>query len=501
MEITVLEPGRKKLRNIKFRVRKIFHSNRFHTLREIIPLIDGIVVGNINTNEEVSFIGFFNEFNDINGSNCLYFLLDNKKELVEDAIKHGAVAVVSEYELEGTSYIKVSNIWDALKKVSGLYYGQFKGISSVVIAGSIGKTTTKEMTFEVFRKSRKAFSTPNNGNVFRYIAYEIQHMPYNTEVFVQEVDESYPDNAHNASILLKPHVAIITTIDKSHIGVLGSEEAVSNSILAVTDGMDKTDHVIVNLEDSKSSTVEYIPKAHTISIKNKEADCFADNIKSFSNRIEFDIVCNEYKSNGHVTLNCVGVHNVYNAMFAYMAGKIYGIPDKSIIAGLRKYRPMTIRQKVYKWMGKTIYADCYNASAKSVRAALKAVDTLVTGKKGRMIAILGDIAEIEGYEEDTYSLVAKALDKSNVNVLYTFGDTSSLIWDYVTRKFQGQHVESRDELLRILKKEVVSGDVVLLKASHSMAFEGLLKRAYPIAFVLGRLHYWKELLGYILQTV
>ena len=494
-----------RIRNFKFWFRHVTKRQKIVYLSDIEKICGSTVWKKSIENKRVSFIGFFNEFDDVYGRDCVYIHLFTEKDrewLAYRAVNHGAIAIVSSYQIGDLPCIVVDDVWRVLKEVSLLYLEGYSG-SKVAIAGSIGKTTTKEMVECVLSRKFKTFCTPNNGNVLKYLAFEIQHMPSKIEQFVQEVDESYPNNAADCSYVLQPEIAIITTIDLSHVSALGGEDKVKKAILDVTEYMPNNGTVIISADDPRSMESRFNQNVISVGIVNQTADCTASNIVSDDKSVDF--IINYLGENTSIHLNCPGVHNVYNAMFAFVAGKLSGMTNDRIRKGLKCYRPMSIRQNTYRAFGKTLYVDCFNASAKSVGAALAVLKRMRPRRNGRRIAVLGDIAEIEGFEEQTYRSIADQILESDIDLLVTYGKDSKSIWDNlrcdVCKTINGCHFEEKEKLEKYIKANLRSGDVILFKASHSMQMDSIVEKLFPITCACAALPYRIKTLRWLRKTV
>lgn len=493
-----------KLRNLRFAFRMKTGRQKKLTLADIEQFCGNTASFTAPSVREklVSFIGFFNEFDDVYGKNCVYIHLfpqNDQDWLAKRAVNHGALAVVSEYQIENLPCIVVEDVWKVLRELSRFYLRDYTG-GRVAIAGSIGKTTTKEMVEAVLAQRFKKFCTPNNGNVLRYLAFEIQHMPRNVEQFIQEVDESYPHNARDCSYVLQPNIAIITTIDNSHVGALGSEEAVEQAILDVTACMPEDGTVIISADDPKSKAAALQRRVVSVGVKDQSADCTATEIVSDGKSVDF--VIRFRGESAPIHLNCPGEHNVYNAMFAFVAGKLNGMKTAQIRRGLRKYRPMTVRQNTIRSLGKTLYVDCFNASAKSVGAALRVLQKMKPRGKGRRIAVIGDIAEIGDFETQTYQQIAGDILSCGIDLLVTYGTDSLQIWDnFGSVRPNGIHISDRSALLEYIKKSFCTGDVILFKASGSMHMDQIVRNAFPFAFFLAKLPYRIKSYLWLIQTL
>lgn len=493
-----------KIRNLRFAYRMKTGIQKKLTFAELEQLCGNTVSFASSSIREklVSFIGFFNEFDDVYGQNCVYIHLFHEKDrewLAKRAINHGALAVISDYQIDKLPCIVVEDVWQVLRELS-LFYFKDCTCGRVAIAGSIGKTTTKEMVEAVLGQSFKKYCTPNNGNVLSYLAFEIQHMPRRVEQFIQEVDESYPNNARDCSYVLRPNIAIITTIDNSHVGALGGEEAVERAIIDVTAYMPEDGTVIISADDSKSKAAKFKQTVVSVGIKDHGADCVASEIVSDGKSVDFTVSYMGEKARVH--LNCPGEHNVYNAMFAFVTGKLNGMKTKNICRGLRKYHPMTIRQNTYHAFGKTLYVDCFNASAKSVAAALEVLKKMTPKRNGRRIAVLGDIAEIEGYEDETYRVIAESVKNAKLDHLVTYGTDSKRIWNNLGEAApDGRHISDEAELVNYIKKSFHRRDVILFKASHSMRMEWIIEKAFPVTYNLAVFPFRKKTLSWLFKTI
>ena len=162
------------LRNIRFMIKKNL-SDKNVIVSDIMNICgDYKFNGKIDTDKEVSFVGFYNEFDDVYGKDCVYVHLFGKHEkerewLAKRAVNHGAIVVISDYQIEEIPCIVVNDIWKVLKDLSKFYLDRCS-CKTTAIAGSIGKTTTKEMVNCVLSQRFKTFCTPNNCNVLSYLA-------------------------------------------------------------------------------------------------------------------------------------------------------------------------------------------------------------------------------------------------------------------------------------------------------------------------------------------
>lgn len=452
--------------------KKKFRNNpdAFYTLEELckrlcvdIDSFDENVISKLST--KVSQVC---RYGDRFTHNCVAVqLYEDTDEVMLKAMNEGALICVSDHKIEGVPTIIVEKPAKFYADACCLYNDMTK-LHTIAIAGSIGKTTAKKMVQVVFRDNMRTLCDSGNANLLESIGYVCQHTPKNSEVFIAECSEDTPGMLTEMSKVLKPNIVIITPVDKSHILHYGSEENILNEIGSTADYLDENGICITSMDDDNTAGMFKDKRVIYVSAKTKEADYFADNITVDYDGLKFEVI--EKKSGNAYKVflkNTFGTHNVYPAMYAFAAGVESGIPYDRIIKGLQKYRSQGIRQNAYKTKGVVVYADCYNAVAKSVRSAVEGAQNIPV--KGKYVAVLGDIAEAGDFSESTHLEIADIVNKSKFKVFLAFGPQ---ICEAVKKtKFREDLVvipcENRKKLNANIRKYTKRGDLVLFKSSHS----------------------------------
>lgn len=334
------------------------------------------------------------------------------------------------------------------------------------------------MVDSVLTQEKQVCCEQGNYNTLHALCWVLTRVESGAELVLEEVDEKRLRNTEMCSLVLKPGIALITNIAEAHLGFYGSREALTDSFRGITAGMDETGVVIINGDDPSSVDARFNAKIITVGIYNEAADCRATNIRDTRHGTEFDL---SYQGKtAHVRLSLFGEHNVYNAMMAFVVGTLNGLKTESILQGLAAYRNSGIRQNICRLGQTLVYADCYNASSTSIRYALKCFESIAAGK-GKIVAVLGDIAEIDGFEEDTYREIAGFIDASGIDVLVTCGRDSEMIARYLNRKLETIHTSDLDELNACLSRLKKAGcRAFLFKASRFMQLEKSIRQAFPL---------------------
>lgn len=408
-------------------------------------------------------------------------LYEDTDQVMEKAMAEGALVCVSDHAIDGLPCIVVEKPAAVYADMCCALYDH--SLRTIAISGSIGKTTAKKMVDAVFRKNKRTLCDAGNANLLESIGHVCQHIPPKSEVFIAECSEDTPGMLTEMSKILEPNVVIITPVDKSHILHYGSEENILKEIGSIADCLTEDGVCITSMDDENTLGMFPDKTVVYVSAKNKDADFFADNVTVDYDGLKFEIV---EKATGNAYAirlkNTFGEHNVYPAMYAFAAGVAFGLPYEGIVKGLESYRSQGIRQNAYKTRGVTIYADCYNAVAKSVRSALNAAQNIPI--KGKYIAVLGDIVEAGDYSESTHLEIADIVNQSKFKVFLAFGPQ---ICEAVSKTtFRDDLVvipcgNDRVKLNANIRKYAKRGDLVLFKSSHS----GRLNLSISATFKIG----------------
>ena len=414
--------------------------------------------------------------------NCICVqLYEDTDEIMIKAINEGALVCVTDHKISGVPCIVVDKPATVYANICCLS-SAISSLNTVAISGSIGKTTAKKMMEAVFKNNRNTLCDSGNANLLESIGYVCQHIPAKSEVFIAECSEDTPGMLTEMSKILKPNIVIITPVDKSHMLHYGSEEKILKEIGSIADYLDENGVCITSMDDENTAGMFKDKKVIYVSAKTKDADYFAGNILVDYDGLKFDIIEKKSGNSYKVFLkNTFGTHNVYPAMYAFAAGVESGLDYDKIINGLEKYKSMGIRQNAYKSKGVVVYADCYNAVAKSVRSAVEASQNIPV--KGKYIAVLGDIAETGDLSESTHLEIADIVNQSQFKVFLAFGPQ---ICDAVKKTtFREDLVvipcQNRKILNANIKKYAKRGDLVLFKSSHS----GHLNHSILATFTMG----------------
>lgn len=397
-------------------------------------------------------------------------------DFIADVQKNGAKAVMCHKRVEcGIPVIYVKDTKKALLDLAREYRKSIENLTVVGLTGSVGKTTTKEMTYAVVSKKYNSLKT--EGNLNNEIGLPKTLFRLNSEIKAAVIEMGMSDFGEISRLTRTalPDIGIITNIGVSHIEHLGSRDGILKAKLEILDGMKKGSPLIINGDNDKLKTInneDY--RIIYFGIENENADVRAIDINEDGQNTEFSVVFGD--NTQKVKLPTVGIHNVYDALSAFTVGLELKIEPEKIAQALSEYEPSGMRQRIKDINGIKVIEDCYNASPDSQRAALNALKSV---KSERKIAVLGDMLELGDYSKQAHCDIGKYAAEKQIDMLFTFGEESKNITETAQKLGMDAFAfTDKTVLFNALKGELKKGDAVLFKASRGMKLEEVIEMLY-----------------------
>lgn len=397
-------------------------------------------------------------------------------DFAQKAMQLGAEAVITEKKVQDARCIIVDSTAKALLDLAGYYRDKFD-IPVVGVTGSVGKTTTKDMIELVVSQKYKTLKTQGNLNNEIGMPKTLLGLEKDTQAAVIEMGMSARGEISRMSMCCKPTVCVITNIGVSHLEKLGSQQNILAAKLEILDGAKRGAPLVLSMDDKflANAEVHGLRKVYYYSVKNKNCDVYAKNIINKDGGVSFDICFAEQTVRAR--LNCLGVHNVKNALAAFCVGLALDVPVKDILTGIQNFHTQGLRQNTTRKNGVNFVVDCYNAAPDSMKSSICMLDQVQTD--GKRYCILADMLELGEKSGEFHRLVGKYVANSHADRLYCYGELArNYIIGAVENGFDKSHCmhfSDRDELADYLKGKLESGDTVLLKGSRGMALEEVFK--------------------------
>ena len=388
-------------------------------------------------------------------------------DFIGKAMEAGAAAALGERQLPGVPMVVVPDSLAGLQAVAAGWRRSLTDTLVIGLTGSVGKTTTKEMTAAACGARFATQWTQANFNNDIGVPRTLLELRPETEVAVVEMGMNHAGELSRLTRLALPDVAVITNIGSMHIENLGSREGICRAKLEILEGL--APDVVAVLHGDGPLLRAAAPQCRTLWFGlGPDNDLWAEDVELTPAGSRFTAV--GFGQRVAVELPAPGRHNVVNALAALLAARCVGVPLWEGAAALAGFVNTGDRLRIYGRDGYTVIADCYNAGPESMTEALRVLADRPCA--GRRIAVLGDMLELGDYAPAAHRAVGEQAARA-ADVVLACGPLSRELAAAAGEK--GRHFDSREELLEALRACAKPGDVILFKASHGMHLEQVLE--------------------------
>lgn len=378
--------------------------------------------------------------------------------------------------------------------VAKSYLSLLKNVEVIGITGSVGKTLTQNAIVSVLSQKFKTITPDENLDpTFRIPQTILATKPWHQKL-VLEYGVEHPGDMDHYLSLVKPKIAVITTISPTHLKYFSDLQGVFREKSKLVKSLPKDGVAVLNADDPQIVKMAQLTKARIFWFGQKapllqysegqtksviKISHYSQSLKGSKFRMHY----NGQKAT--VSWKIIGRHHLLSAYAAATVGLICGLTIKQIAKGLSQSKPPTHRLNSIVTKHISIIDDTYNASPKS---ALEAIQTLVDlGKRLKKIAVLGEMKDLGTDSEKFHQDLGQKIARSSINHLITIGKVAAQVGKTAKkRQFKGRvvNVPNTKEAIRILKNVITPKSIVLVKGSRHAHLErivnGLLHKSTAI---------------------
>ena len=385
-------------------------------------------------------------------------------DYLKDAVAQGAIAVVVSRPVTALG-VPVIEVGDTLTALGAL--GQYRRRAwngpVVSVAGSNGKTSTKELIRAALGSALEVHSTTGNLNNLVGVPLTLLAIPDGAEVAVVEMGTNQPGEVAALRAMIEPTVAVLTSVGEEHLEGLGDVAGVLREELCVTDGVP----VVV----TPASQPEIGRGARGRATRVVEAGLESGDLRATDWSVLPDGTGRMTVDGVSVTVPLRGAHNLRNAMLALAVARELGISIESASRGIAAMTPPPMRV-TWEQVGRaTLINDAYNANPPSMRAA---IDLLVHAGAGRQrVAILGTMRELGSSAGRLHEELARAALASPVELVGGVGEMGQALAALAAGDPRVATGEEPSTVWRALASRLAPDAVILLKGSRGVRLEQL----------------------------
>lgn len=339
----------------------------------------------------------------------------------------------------------------------------------VAVTGSTGKTTTKDILGQIVQRVGPAVVAEGTHNNEIGVPLTLLRLSPEDRLCVLELAMRAPGEIDYLAGIARPDVGIITNIGQSHVGRLGSREAIAQVKAELLEHLPGDGAAVLNADDFFFSVFCAMSEVPVVSFGiDAEAGFRAINVDDGQvDSVGFRMLTPMGERDVRMTVP--GRHNVMNALAAAAAASQVGATLDEIVEALEEYAGSAMRmQRVRGPRGSVVLNDAYNASPDSVDAAL----SVLAAAAGRKVFVFGDMLEMGAEGEPAHRDVGKAAADAGVDWLIAVGELAAFAAEEAAeRGVRADQVDEAPQATELLRPELSGNDVVLVKASRAMALE------------------------------
>jgi len=393
---------------------------------------------------------------------------------VPAALEAGAACAVVETAFpagDETRLMRVADTFDALNDLGRAGRARAESTKVIAVTGSVGKTGTKEALRLALGASGSVHASSKSFNNHWGVPLTLANMPRDVAFGVFEIGMNHAGEIDVLTRLVRPHIAIVTTVAPVHLGFFGSIEEIADAKAEIFGGLEAGGTAVINRD---------IPHFDRLAAHARDAGAkivsFGENADTDAKLLSANLTPDGSKATADILgdtvtfrLGAPGRHLVQNALAVLAAVKLAGADLAPAAAALGEVQPQAGRGQRRVIETKegpvTIVDESYNANPASMRAALSTLGLAPRSAYKRRVAVLGDMLELGPEGPKLHQELAQDVDEAGVDVVFACGELMASLFQALPAGRQGAYAKSSGELEPQLLAGVGPGDIIMIKGS------------------------------------
>lgn len=424
------------------------------------------------------------------GKNDLFFAIKGERfdghDYVFDVLNNGTkCAVVSKKwysslnsekrrSFKNKCLIQVNDTVLALGELANIYRRKFL-IPIIAVAGSNGKTSTKDFIAHVLSKKYNVLKTEGNLNNNIGVPLTIFRLNEKHQFAVIELGTNHRGEIETLCRIAKPQFGVITNIGKEHLEFLRNLNGVAKAEGELAEYLKQTyGTFFLNQDDKYIKKMADESRMNVFTYGTKGRTDVNGKVKKF-NGFYPEIEIKYHKKIINTKLNTIGYQSFSSALCAAAIGFYFKVPVQDIKKAVSQYRIESSKRNQLKNLnGVWIIDDTYNSNPDSVKSALENLKAYKV--KGEKYIVLGDMLELGKSSGKEHREIGKLVKKMGFKNLYTYGEDSYQTFLGAKGIKNNYHFPDKETLGELLTIILRRGDVVLVKGSRSMKMENIIEQ-------------------------
>ena len=401
-------------------------------------------------------------------------------DFVDKALENGAVAALVGRG-EGEKRVVVADALGGLRDIARAARERSRAIV-VGVTGSVGKTTTKEAIRVVFEAAGATHASIKSFNNHWGVPLMLARFPEDAQFGVFEMGMSGPDEIRPLAQLVRPHIAVITTVAAAHLEAFGSLDGIARAKAEIFAGLEPGGTAVLNADHPQLGVL--LDEANAAGVTRivtygeaRGADWQIIDIETAADRSFATI---EHDGERHaLVLGVAGRHMVANATAALAVAHLAGVEPAVALRALASFGAQAGRG-LRSLLGPPdkpllLIDESYNANTASMTAALD-VFAAQTAPAGRKVVVLGDMLELGPQSASLHASLLPAVVASGAERIYLVGASMTALADALGPGRVAAHAQTADEIAEIVLGDLAYGDAVMIKGSNGVGLAGIVEQ-------------------------
>ena len=387
----------------------------------------------------------------------------------------GATGAVVERVPEGAPALRYYVVRDTLHALGRLarQHRHVLGVRVCAVAGSNGKTTTKELLRAVLSARYRVHATGGNFNNLVGAPLTLLATPDDAEVVVAEIGTNTPGEIARLGSIVAPDAAVITGISAEHLEGLGDLDGVLREECSILPWLPREGVAVV--ADEPAMLAMHAATLRPQLMIAGFTDQATPAARGTAARLDAEGRVSFRWRDHEVVLQLRGLHNARNALLALALGEAWDVPAAEAVAALARLQPPKLRTEFHHYGELTVIADCYNANPASTAAAVELLAAMP--RRGGRVAVLGSMLELGPQSPAIHAESARAIAAQALDLIVATGAFAEAFEPL--RATLGERLVTESDPLAAydrIEGVLAGNEVVLLKGSRGVALERLLPR-------------------------
>ncbi|WP_454915044.1 UDP-N-acetylmuramoylalanyl-D-glutamyl-2,6-diaminopimelate--D-alanyl-D-alanine ligase [Xanthobacter sediminis] len=352
----------------------------------------------------------------------------------------------------------------------------------VAVTGSVGKTTTKEALRLALGADGETHASAASYNNHWGVPLSLARLPEEARYGVFEIGMNHPGEITPLAKLVRPQVAIVTTVEPVHIAQFSGIEEIADAKAEIFDGLEAGGTAVLNRDNPQFAHLKAVAEAKGVAriVTFGEAEDADVRLLTVSLQPACSaMVVNVMGTRITVKVPMPGRHIVQNMLAVLAAAKLLGADVALAAIGIGRLRPPPGRgvpvSLGVRGGGATLIDESYNANPASMRAAIDVLSRTPVGPRGRRIAVLGDMLELGEGAAAMHAGLAEAIREGRIDLVFCCGPLMHALWQELPAERRGGYAQHATHLEPMVAAALRAGDTLMVKGSNGSRMGPLVK--------------------------